>query len=92
MAGLTHIQVTATLYFDDGNVVNFATPMINKDIRYGDYFSSEEAAAVLEYSSSQFAKIVDTQTIEKLHNMAKIISHEKSIKRKPRFDDDFSSN
>jgi hypothetical protein len=93
MAGVKNIQVTSTIYYDDGYVVSINTPMWQKDIRHGDYFTDEEVKSVIIESGNVTATILDEKSLSSLHAMAVSNNTPKSnTKLKYNTDDPFSIN
>lgn len=93
MAGVTRIQVTATLQYDDGYVVTIGTPLMKKDIRHGDFFSDDLTQQIIQNSGEMLAAIIDQKKLTGLYMQAK--NHMKSREpKKPydRFDPPFSVN
>ncbi len=95
MAGLTHIQTTTTLKFDDGIVVTFATTPIHKDIRHGDYFSDDQTKDMLFHITEELTTLIGEKTLTGLHDTAMKCADPPSPNNditKPRYGDSFSDN
>jgi hypothetical protein len=92
MAGVTRIQVKAALYFDDGHVIELATPVWHKDIRTGDYFNDELTREVVTQAGVGLAAIIEEKTLRGLYGMIKEQEYKQSDRRKPKWGDNFSLN
>jgi hypothetical protein len=71
MPGVTQIQITTTLIFDDGFVVTLASPAWKKDIRHGDYFSDKQLADTLKGTAKAMAKQIVKSTAVGLYTALK---------------------
>lgn len=92
MAGLTNIQVTAALHFDNGIVITIATPVWHKDIRDGDFFMQDEAIGIINHSGEALAQMIEEKSLDSLYMLVNERINEAEGKRKPRFGDNFSLN
>jgi hypothetical protein len=90
--GLKNIKLTASLVYDDGVVITFSTPLYDKGIRNGEFFSDDQAKAILAGVGADFAGIVEEKTLKGLYAAAKSEMYGTDDVRKPKYGDDFSQN
>ena len=96
MIGVTHVQVQAALHFDDGYTITLATPIWQKDIRDGDYFSQELIETILTDAGVGLAETLNKEGLDKIHYNIKQQQQKTQTPRKnhanPTYYDDFSNN
>lgn len=67
MHGITHVQLTINLGYEDGLSVSIATPVWRKDIRQGDFFADDEIENILTFSAVDVSNMVRDKTQEAIH-------------------------
>ncbi len=95
MPGVIAIQTQTALYFDNGFVVTFESPMFKKDIRTGDYFSDELIGEILTGSAISLAQSIEERTaltIYKEIKAAKANAGKPHYWKRPPKDHPFSDN
>jgi len=64
--GVTHVQLSFNLSFEDGYIVTVSSPNWTKDIRQGSYFSDAEVEEILAHASYEIAQLVAHKTLRGL--------------------------
>ena len=81
MTGLKNVQVTTTLYYEDGVVVTFATPMYGKDIRQGELYTEDDVTEIITESADCLSELIVEQKLKSFHDNALHAMYEDTLNK-----------